>query len=681
MTTATSARAARTHVSRSLLLRRAAAVAGGVVSVACGITALVLHLVHAPIWPNDLDPYWRSAVVWAVAVGGPGAALAWLRPANAVGWLVLTAGLAGGIGEVLFAWAVMALEVVPGSLWFDPLLVWVGTWLWVPGYLLVPTLVLLLVPEGRPPSKRWTPVLFFQVLVLVLATVGFALAPWDAVEPPLTWRGLKNPLGLAGAERLVEVTLPLVGVSVVASVASVVARMRGADGTERQQLKWVLLGAVLTVLVGASAFLAPAAFSPWLAAAAVLPLVAGTTVAVLRHRLWDVETFIARSAIYVALTVLVAATYLLVVGLVGARIGGNGAPLLALALVALGLQPARSFVQRQVNRLLYGQRDDPYAVLAMLGQRLEGAAATEPGGQALPNVARTVAETLRFPYAGVLVEGEVVSSHGARPETTERLLLVHLGEEVGALEVAPRRGESSIGAADRQLLVDLARGLAGAVHNLRLTRDLVQSRLSIVTAREEERRRLHRDIHDDLGPALAALALQLETAQDLVSKDPVEARAVLARVTQQVRDAVATTRRIVTDLRPVNLDDLGLAGALEELAARFASQALDVETNLEDPGELPAAIEVVLLRVAAESLTNVARHSGASVCRIALQREGDALRLAIADNGRGLPNRISQGVGLRSMRERAAEVGGVCTLEPLADGGTLVSVTVTVGTA
>ena len=663
------------------MLLRAAAVTGGAISVGCGITALLLHLLHAPIWPNDLDPYWRSAVVWAIALGGPGAALAWLRPANAVGWLVLTAGLAGGIGEALFAWSVMALEVAPGSLRFNPLLVWVGTWIWVPGYLLVPTLVVLLVPEGRPPSRRWVPVLFFQVSVLVFATVGFALAPWDAVDPPLTWRGLKNPLGVAGAEFLVEVSLPLVGLSVVTSVASLVARMRSAVGADRQQLKWVLLGAVLTVVVGVSAFLAPSSFSPWVAAGAVVPLVAGTTVAALRHRLWDVEAFIARSAIYLALTLLVAATYLLVVGLVGARIGGGGAPLLAIVLVALGLQPARSVVQRQVNRLLYGQRDDPYAVLAILGQRLEGAAATDPGGDVLPNVARTVAETLRLPYAGILVQGDVVTSHGSRPETVEQLPLVHLGEEVGALEVAARRGESSIGAADRQLLGDLARGLAGAVHNLRLTRDLVKSRLSLVTAREEERRRLHRDIHDDLGPALAALALQLETAHDLVAKDPLEARAVLARVTQQVRDAVATTRRIVTDLRPVNLDDLGLAGALEELAARFASQALDVETELEDPGELPAATEVVLLRVAAESLTNVARHSGAAVCRIALQQDRDTLRLSITDDGRGFPNRIPHGVGLRSMRERTAEIGGRFTVQSIADGGTVVSVTVPLTTA
>jgi two-component system NarL family sensor kinase len=677
MTSATTVVGARAGTGGDAVLRRVAVLGGGI-SVLCGITALLLHVVYAAVWPADLDPYWRSAVVWSIAMGGPGAALAWLRPANAVGWLVMSAGLAGGLGEVVFAWSVVALEVAPSALGFHPLLVWVGSWLWVPGYLLVPTLVLLLVPEGRPPSPRWTPVLWFQIAVMALATTGFALTPWDAVEPPTTWQGLTNPLGVPGAERLLHIALPLVGVSVLASVTSLVVRVRRAEGAERQQLKWVLLGAVLTVLLGASAFLAPAASAPWVAAAVLLPLVAGAAVAALRYRLWDVEALIARSAIYVALSLLVAATYLLVVGLIGVRVGDGTAPLMALVLVALGLQPARTAVQRQVNRLLYGQRDDPYGVLATLGHRLEGAAAAEPGGEALPDVARTVAEALRLPYAGVVVDGDLVSSHGYRPSVVERLPLVHRGEQVGALEVAARRGEAAIGAQDRQLLGDLARSLAGAAHSLRLTRALVDSRLSLVTAREEERRRLHRDIHDDLGSALAALALQLEAAQDQVSIDPAQAQVTLARVTRHVREAVATTRRIVTDLRPANLDDLGLVGALEELAARFTSGDLIVDTRLQDPGELPAAVEVVLYRVAAEALTNVIRHSGASTCRISLHRDGTDLRLAVRDDGTGGPATTAAGVGLRSMRDRTDEVGGTCTVEHELPG-THVSVVVPLG--
>lgn len=658
--------------------RRTVAVLGGLLSIACGVTVLLLHVVHGEVWPSDLDPYWRSAVVWAIAVGAPGAVLAWLRPANPIGWLVLSSGLTFGVSEVVYAWAVVALEVPSITLSFHPNVLWVGTWIWVPGYVLVPTVVLLLVPEGRLPSRGWRPVMTLQVIALALGIMGFALTPWERMDLPITWQGLTNPFGVAGAEWLLDVSLGMFALGVAASVVSLVVRMRGARALERQQLKWVLLGAILSVVLGASGFLAPGSLAQWVAAAAILPLVTGTTVAVLRYRLWDVEAFIARSAIYGMLTLLVAATYLAVMGLVGAGLGAGGAPLLALVLVALGLQPARTAVQRQVNRLLYGQRDDPYAVLAALGQRLEGAAGTEPGGEALPRVARTVADALRLPYTGVVVDGQLVSSHGQRPKAVERIPLLHRGEDVGELEIGVRRGEGRIGPGDRRLLGDLARGLAGAAHSLRLTRELLESRQAIVSAREEERRRLHCDLHDDLGPALAALVLQLETAHDLVRTDPDGAEALLRHLKGHARGTVDVARRIVTDLRPVNLDDLGLVEAVEELVARFQSSQLSVTTAMEDPGRLPAAVEVVLLRVAAEALANVARHSGASVCRVHLGVDAGWIGLEVVDNGIGIADGAPPGVGLRSMRERVTEIGGRCTVGRLAAGGTRVAATLPV---
>jgi signal transduction histidine kinase len=428
--------------------------------------------------------------------------------------------------------------------------------------------------------------------------------------------------------------------------------------------------------VGASAFATPASgLAQWLAALAVVPLMACTTVAVLRHRLWDVEAFIARSAVYAVLTLAVVAAYLALVAVVGSRLGRGGSIVLAVVLVAVGLEPARTALQRQVNRLLYGQRDDPYAVLSALGQRLEGAAAAEPGGEALPGVARTVAEALRLPYAGVVVDGELVSSHGQRPAAVETVALAHRGVRVGDLEVGVRRGEAHIGDDDRRVLTDLARHLAGAANSLLLTRDLVESRQAIVTAREEERRRLHRDLHDDLGPALAALVLQLETAGDLVGRDPAAAEALLRRLSGHAREAVDVTRRIVADLRPPTLDELGLLGALRELAERFSSPALTVTADLEDPGRLPAALDVVLLRVAAEALANTARHSGARTCSLTLTARDDEVTLEVIDDGRGVRSGEPAGVGLGSIADRVAEVGGRSSIAAGDAGGTRVSVT------
>lgn len=652
----------------SVRARQRVAFVGGLFVVVSGVLSVAIHVAHGDVWPTDLDPYWRSAVVWAIAVGGPGAALAWVRPRNPIGWLVFAAGAALGVGQLFYVWSVLALEVAPGALWFHPGLVWVGTWIWVPGYVVVPTLVLLLVPDGRLPGRVWRWIAGFQVVAVAAATVGFAFTRWDRMEPPITWRGLDNPVGIAGAEYLLAVSLPLVALGVAASVVGLVVRFRQAGAVERQQLKWVLLGALLTVLLGAMGFVAPPAAAPWLAAAAILPLVAGTIVAVLRHRLWQVEAVIARSAVAAILTLLVVATYLTVVWLAGARAGPAGAPLVALVVVAFGLQPVRVAVQRQVNRLLYGQRDDPYEVLAALGQRLEGAAGSGPGGEALPGVARTVAEALRLPYVGVVTDGELVSAHGERPASVEAVPLVHGGERVGALDIGLRRGESRLGSDDHRLLDDVARRLAGAVHSLRLTRDLVASRQAIVGAREEERRRLHRDLHDDLGPALASLVLQLETAHDLVSSDPEAAQTLLQKLKGHARGTVDVTRRIVTDLRPANLDDLGLGGALDELAARFSSSQLSVTTVVELSRPLPAAVEVVLLRVAAEAFNNTARHSGASNCRLDLRDLDGTVELRIADDGTGIPPSATAGVGLSSMRQRVEEIGGTCTIEQQAVG-------------
>lgn len=181
-----------------------------------------------------------------------------------------------------------------------------------------------------------------------------------------------------------------------------------------------------------------------------------------------------------------------------------------------------------------------------------------------------------------------------------------------------------------------------------------------------------------MGPALAALVLQLETAHDLVRTDPVGAEALLRHLKGHARGTVDVARRIVTDLRPVNLDDLGLLEAVEELADRFQSSQLSVTTAMEDPGPLPAAVEAVLLRVAAEALANVARHSGASVCRVDLGVEAGWIGLEVVDNGIGIVDGAPPGVGLRSMRERVTEIGGRCTVGRLAAGGTRVAATLPV---
>ena len=210
---------------------------------------------------------------------------------------------------------------------------------------------------------------------------------------------------------------------------------------------------------------------------------------------------------------------------------------------------------------------------------------------------------------------------------------------------------------------------------MRLTADLQRSRERLVTTREEERRRLRRDLHDGVGPQLAALMLELETASDLVSDHP-EASALMAKLSGRVRETVSDVRRSVHALRPPALDELGLIGAIREGAARYGRGGLRL--SVEAPEELPtlpAAVEVAAYRIAQEATTNVVRHAEASNCwvRIALDEDAGVLRLEVEDDGRGIRENDKAGVGMSSMRERAEELGGRCSVEPSAKGGALIS--------
>jgi two-component system NarL family sensor kinase len=204
--------------------------------------------------------------------------------------------------------------------------------------------------------------------------------------------------------------------------------------------------------------------------------------------------------------------------------------------------------------------------------------------------------------------------------------------------------------------------------------ELQRSREGLISAREEERRRLRRDLHDGVGPQLAALMLELETAGDLVSDNP-GASALMAKLSKQAREIVSDVRHSVHALRPPALDELGLVEALREGAIQYGTAGLRVSVeNPEQLSQLPAAVEVACYRIAQEALANVVRHAQASTCsiRIRLDEEARALSLEVEDDGRGIRDDDRAGVGMISMRERTEELGGRCTVKSLSGNGTLV---------
>jgi len=468
---------------------------------------------------------------------------------------------------------------------------------------------------------------------------------------------------------------------------------RVSTAVQRQQTKWVVFGlsiALVGTFVSIGLFNFPLDIIAIMVVGVLLyvfllliPL--SISFAILRYRLWDIDIIINHTLVYGALTGSIVGIYVLVVGYLGVlfRTGSNLLiSLIAAGLVAVLFQPLRERLQRGANRLLYGQRDEPYRVLSRLGHRLEATLAPDA---VLPTIAESVAQALKLPYAAIMLRQQgnfvIAASYGQVPkEGLTRLPLVYQTEQLGELVLAPRAIGETFSAADRSLLGELARQAGVAAHAVRLTTDLQRltgelqsSRTQLVTTREEERRRLRRDLHDGLGSALTSVTFQLDAASNLLDRDPQAVKVLLQDLKVQTQASIADIRRLVYNLRPPILDEWGLVAALREQVAQY--QLNNVQVTVDAPelsSALPAAIEVAAYRIALEALANVIRHANASTCTICLSISDDALAVDVRDDGRGLPENYHAGVGVNAMHERAAELGGSCVVEKSAVGGTRV---------
>jgi signal transduction histidine kinase len=272
------------------------------------------------------------------------------------------------------------------------------------------------------------------------------------------------------------------------------------------------------------------------------------------------------------------------------------------------------------------------------------------------------------------------ASTGTAVDDVTKVPLELGGQLVGELAVAPRIPGEKYNGRDRALLAELAGRVAVVAHAAALDRDLRTSRASLVRAREEERLRIRRDLHDGLGPALAGIAFGLDATRMTMAKDPQKALSSLADLRDEVHSSIADVRRLVDDLRPADLDQLGLGHALDQYGARLGERgALVVTTEVDDLPPLPPAVEVAAYRIATEALTNAARHSGATCATVRIAVGGTSLVIDIEDDGHGIEPRPRAGIGLRAMRERAAELGGSCSIAPSPAGGTTVSALLPLG--
>jgi two-component system, NarL family, sensor kinase len=660
----------------SVGLRDAVARAALTLSLAFACAGVLAALLLGPT-PTNLLLTVMAALVLPLTLVGAAAVRA--RAGGAPGWLLLGAGVALPLATAAYIYAGAAFaQGLEGARWAG----WLDGWPWVPAVVLVPTIGVLLFPDGRLPSRRWAPVLGLDLLValcLFLWTLfGTGLIDFPSRENPTALPGALGRAMSAGS-----VAIAMVAPLTTLSAMAVTLRWRRHRGSATGRglalvvpAAWVCAASwwgciVVTATLGRSENVVAAPFESM----GTLAVAVACWIGIRRYGLLDVRVVLGRVALYTLLTAAVVVVYVIVaavVGTVATKVAGPVGAVVAL-LVAL---PLREALQRLVNRRLFGDRDDPGRAMERLGQRLTDAADTE---QVLDAVTVAVRDSLRLAGVQVEVHGTRVASAGAGAGSASaeadggnangeplELPLLFAGEQIGRLLANPGP-DRVLTRPEHRLLAELSRQVASAARAVSLTRDLARSHERLVAASEEERRRLRRDLHDGLGPSLAGVVLGLHRTRQRLATDPAAAQAQLDELARQVQDAIADVRRLVYNLRPPAVDDLGLIGAIEAQAQAMGT----VQVHGVIDGDLPAAVEVAAYRIALEAMTNAVRHGGGHWCRVNLELNG-ALHVIVEDDGLGMPERFRAGVGLTSMRERASELGGTCSITRRNPTGTMV---------
>ncbi len=562
------------------------------------------------------------------------------------------------------------------------------------------SLFLLLFPNGKF-VPNWSRYIFVIIMIVDVMTLVYEGQMWERFHIPALFQFLWY------------------GLSTLVLIYSQVYRFRNrATAAERQQTKWVVYGASIGIVgfIGMSALFDPNFHDGTALTYVYLNAVLNASLtaipitlmfAVLRQRLWNIDPLVKRTLVYGSLSVCIVLIYTVTVIYLSRVFQTRDhyvASLLATAIVAVAFAPLKEWLQRQINRLMKGRHDDPYAVLLELGNQL--IQPQDPDAM-LHAVVRTVKEALRIPYTAIYTgiggQTTLVASAGNLLYEQHVLPIIHRGKELGTLHIASRSAGEGFTADDNKFLDVLLRQAGPIVENWHMTQgmkllaeDLQESREKLVLAREEERLYIRKNLHDDLAPRLAALALNAATAQIYVKKQPEVAIDMLADLRKVIRSTVDEIRTLVHDLRPPTLDELGLVGAIQEriallskpaamLAGEKGAEVLDIGLYAPRPlPSLPAAVEVAVYRIVTEALVNVVKHTKATTCTVSLDMsETGQLQVEIRDNGADfappLANPVTDGksgIGLVSMRERAAELGGLFTIDRPMGGGTRVLVVI-----
>ncbi|HRE47549.1 MAG TPA: histidine kinase [Aggregatilineales bacterium] len=556
-------------------------------------------------------------------------------------------------------------------------------------------------PDGKIYPYRLhyiaTPYMLLALFIGLASVVGM---PYIYFNPNSGRETFANPLFIPALQAPGQLLSSFGGLFTLVVIPllfiSPILRFRAADYQVRQQLKWMLFGAVIPftqLMIFMSITLGFASTEADNQVMVVVRFIYGlylalfpaiaTGNAILRHRLYDIDIIINRTLVYGTLTALVVGIYVLVVGTMSTVFQSSGSfliSLIATSVVSVSFHPLRERLQYLVDHYVYGERNNPYAVISSLSQRLE--TITAPG-TLLPGIAETVAQALKLPFVSIaLKSGAEFKTDAVYGQPADRgqittLPLMYGQEVVGQMVIGQTAGDKPLDASQHQLLINIARQAGTAAHAVQLSMDLQQSRQQLVTAREEERRRLRRDLHDGLGPTLAAHTIKVGAARALIESNPQTAVAILSELETSLANSLTDIRRLVYNLRPPALDQLGLIGALNDFIQqcnqRGNNETVFMLQSLAQLSPLPAAVEVAVYRIVQEGVNNVIRHAHARSCQVEIETNGQ-LMIHIQDDGLGLPTPLNYGVGLHSMRERSEELGGHFSIRNQPGGGTAVHV-------
>ncbi|SMD27230.1 sensor histidine kinase [Kibdelosporangium aridum] len=609
----------------------------------------------------------------AIFYAAMGFLVTWRKPRNLVGWALVTIAAWDGFMALMTALvgafdspddpAARLFEAIQHAGWSPPI--------WA-----IATLLPLIYPDGRLPSKRWWWAVGFASFGIVAYLVGGTLSEGVHGSKYTVHNPAAVPELQGFATFLVETSeVILIAASVIALIGLGV-RWRRSTGVQARRLSllfWVLLfGGAQAVLRNFVAMPIVVDHILEVLAAALVPT--AVAVAVTRDRLYDLDLAVRRAIVGLVVTVTLLACYLGLYASLSFITPIDTA--FEAGIVGAAIFPIALLLTRWVRQVAWGRRVDIVEAVTALGQRMRDRIEVSEVPAA---VCEEIVNSLHLRFARLeletpdggrtLAEVRKCADDEAEPVT---FVLWHRGTVVGRLLVGAPEGRTHLDEMLTQALASLADQVAPVVAALRLDEELLRSREQLVTAREEERGRLSRDLHDDVGPTLAGIRLQLDAVR---AKLPDDAPAIelMDRAVTAIHDALGIVRRVAYRLRPPELETLGLVGALRELALFLSAPTLKVETQLpDDVSALSQSIEVAAYRIVAEALTNVVKHAKATSASVSLSINGEGVVVEIQDDGVGLPTDAgSRGMGLKFMAQRAQEIAGQFSCQST-EHGTLV---------